>query len=156
MARRLAAAAGVAALVIIAVSLASIASASSHLAEPTTVHVIEHATTDTVVDVGAPGDSTGDILTFHNQVFDAHDQHAVGSDQGNCIRIDPASGSWECRWVTFLKGGQIAVEGQFLDTANTVLPITGGTGIYANARGQMALLSRNGGTEFDFVFHVNP
>ena len=36
-----------------------------------------------------------------------------------------------------------------------VLAITGGTGKYRNARGEMELHSRNpAGTEFDFVFHV--
>jgi len=32
--------------------------------------------------------------------------------------------------------------------------VTGGTGAYANARGQMELKSRAGGTEFAFIFHL--
>jgi allene oxide cyclase len=79
----------------------------------------------------------------------------VGTDQGECVRIDPAAGSWECRWITILQGGSITVEGQFLDTANTVLAITGGMGAYSKARGEMSLLSREGGTKFDFVFDLN-
>jgi hypothetical protein len=119
------------------------------------LHVIEHATTDTVVDIGDPGDSTGDLLTFHNDVYDQSDTTVVGTDQGECVRIDPAAGSWECRWITILQGGSITVEGQFLDTANTVLAITGGMGAYSKARGEMSLLSREGGTKFDFVFDLN-
>ena len=138
-----------------AVGIGSAASAGSGGKGKKDVHVIEHATTDTVVDIGDPGDSTGDLLTFHNDVYDQSDTHVVGSDQGECVRIDPAAGSWECRWITILGGGSIAVEGQFLDTANTVLAITGGTGTYSKARGEMSLLSREGGTKYDFIFDLN-
>lgn len=117
------------------------------------IHVIEHATSDTVTDTGAAGDSVGDILTFANDVFDASDATKVGSDQGYCIRTE-AGVSWECNLTTFLAGGQIVVEGPFYDAADSTFAITGGTGAYRNARGQLQLKSRSGGTEFDFVFHV--
>ena len=118
-----------------------------------TIHVIEHATSDTVTDTGDPGDSVGDVLTFANDVFDASDTTKVGSDQGYCIRV-VAGTSWECNYTTFLARGQITVEGPFYDAADSVFAITGGTGKYRNARGQLQLKSRNGGTEFDFIFHV--
>ncbi len=129
---------------------------SASLAGPgtTTVHVIEHAVTDTVIDTGASGDTTGDLLTFHNSVFDAADKKVVGRDQGQCIRIDPAAGSWECIWTTFLPGGQITVEGPFYDTKNSTLAITGGTVHYQGARGSMRLVSKMGGKEFDFIFRI--
>jgi allene oxide cyclase len=117
------------------------------------IHVIEHATTDATTDTGAPGDSSGDVLTFANDVYDAADAAKVGTDQGYCIRIT-APGSYECNWTTFLARGQITVEGPFFDAADSVLAITGGTGAYRNARGRMELKARNGGTEFDFIFHV--
>ena len=62
--------------------------------------------------------------------------------------------SWECNWTTLLPRGQITVEGPFYDTRDSVLAITGGTGAYANARGQMELKSRANGTEFAFIFHL--
>jgi hypothetical protein len=117
------------------------------------IHVVEHATTDATTDTGDPGDSSGDILTFANDVFDASDSTKVGTDQGYCIRIT-APGSYECNWTTFLEDGQITVEGPFFDTSDSVVAITGGTGAYRNARGQMVLKARNGGTEFDFIFKV--
>jgi len=121
----------------------------------TTVHVIEHAKTDIVIDSDGDGnDSTGDLLTFHNKVYDESDSTRAGRDMGDCIRVDVRRGTWECRWTTFLAGGQITVEGPFYDAENTVLSITGGTGNYANAQGEMELNSRNGGTEFDFIFHL--
>ena len=121
------------------------------------VHVIEHAVTDTVVSPGGgsadkTGNLTGDLLTFHNRVFDPSDTTPVGRDQGSCIRINPADGSWECTWTTLLPRGQVTVEGPYYDTRNSVLAITGGTGAYRTARGQMELNSRNGGKEYDFIF----
>lgn len=120
----------------------------------TTVHVIEHAVTDTPVQSGGKGDKTGNLLTFHNKVFNTADRRQVGRDQGFCTRIVPGA-SYECLWTTFLAGGQITVEGPFLDKANSVLAITGGTGRYRDARGEMNLISRNGGKEFDFIFHLD-
>jgi allene oxide cyclase len=115
-----------------------------------TIHVIEHATTDSV-DV----DEVGHVLTFANDVFDSADATKVGSDQGYCVRV-VAHTSWECNFTTFLHGGQITVEGPFSDTGNTALAITGGTGKYRNARGWMELNYHNPqGTKFDFVFHLH-
>ena len=119
-----------------------------------TIRVVEHATTDAVTN-GKPGDHAGNILTFANKVFNAADTRRVGHDQGSCVRIIVGK-SWECMWTTFLRRGQITVEGPFYDTSNSVLAITGGTGAYRNARGQMKLKYHNpAGTKFDFVFQLN-
>jgi len=141
------------------IAVASIVSASSKhelVTAPMTVKVIEHATTDVVADVGKKGDSPGDILTWHNQVFDGDNAKKVGRDQGECIRINPDEGSWECRWITWVPGGAITVEGPFYDTHDNVIPITGGKGNFANARGTMQIKARHGGTEYAFIFHVLP
>ena len=118
-----------------------------------TITVVEHATTDAVTN-GTTGDDAGNILTFANDVFNAADTRKVGTDQGSCTRIVVGE-SWECLWTTFLPRGQITVEGPFYDTSDSVLAITGGTGAYRNARGQMELKYHNpAGTKFDFVFHL--
>ncbi|MGI8864866.1 MAG: dirigent protein [Solirubrobacteraceae bacterium] len=119
-----------------------------------TVHVIEHAVTDTVVPSGGGADVTGNTLTFHNKVYNRLDKKQVGHDQGFCVRISPAEGTYECMWTTFLAHGQITVEGPFYDKKNSVLAITGGTGAYRSARGEMNLNSRHGGAEYDFIFHI--
>jgi hypothetical protein len=125
-----------------------------HHAAGKTITVVEHADTDAVTNGDPNSDVVGNILTFGNEVFDAADKHKVGTDQGSCTRIVVGS-SWECTWTTFLPSGQITVEGPFSDTGNTVLAITGGTGVYRNARGEMELKYHNPqGTKFDFVFHV--
>jgi hypothetical protein len=66
--------------------LASSASAAN------TINVIEHATTDKVVDVGKKGDSPGDLLTFHNKVYDETDTTGVGTDQGGLRANQPREG----------------------------------------------------------------
>lgn len=120
-----------------------------------TIRVIEHADTDTVIDLGAAGDSIGDLLAFGNPIYDAKNAQQIGRDEGSCIRTNPGV-AWECTWTTILPQGQLTVEGPFLDSgADSVLAITGGTGAYRNARGEMTLHARNlAGTAYDFVFRI--
>ena len=125
-----------------------------HGRQATVIHVVEHATTDLVIDTGPTGDSSGDLLTFANDVFDEANVDKVGRDQGDCIRINVTEGSWECRWITFLKGGAITVEGPFYDTKNSVMVITGGRGTYKGARGSMELKLLPDLSGYDFIFHV--
>ena len=126
----------------------------THGRQATVIHVVEHATTDLVIDTGPTGDSSGDLLTFANDVFDEANVDKVGRDQGDCIRINVTEGSWECRWITFLKGGAITVEGPFYDTKNSVMVITGGRGTYKGARGSMELKVLPDLSGYDFIFHV--
>ena len=120
-----------------------------------TITVVERATTDTVLDLGDPGDTIGDQLAFGNDIFNAGNRTKVGRDQGSCVRTNPGL-AWECSWTTILAGGSITVAGPFYDDLhNSQLAITGGTGKYRNARGVMILHARNDlGTEFDFIFKI--
>ncbi len=148
-ARIMLAAAGISAVVLV-ISLITVSSAAT----VTRIHVIEHATTDVVIDTDGDGaDSTGDLLTFHNELFDAENGVVVGTNQGDCIRIEVGV-SWECRFVNFLEGGSITVEGPFLDAGPSTFAITGGTGVFRDAGGTMRLISNEDGTEFDFIFRV--
>jgi len=114
--------------------------------------LVERATSDTVIDNAPTGDSAGDLLTFANEIYNDNNTTMVGSDNGMCIRT-AVGAAWECIWTVTLSGGQITVEGPFYDTKDSVLAVTGGTGQYTNARGEMALHARNDkGTEYDFVY----
>ena len=136
---------------VLVISFTTVSNAGSRIQR---IAVIEHATTDTVVDLTANGDSTGDLLTFHNDLFDATNTEVVGTSHGDCVRIEVGV-SWECRWINTLEGGSITVEGAFFDAAPSAMAITGGTGAYRGARGSMRLVARDDlGTEFDFVFRV--
>jgi len=124
---------------------------------PRRLTVREHALTDKVTDTGKKGDSPGDLLTWHNPIFNATNTKQIGHDQGDCIRISPHAGTWECRWLTYVAGrGAIMVEGAFFDGRNNTLAVTGGTLEFRNARGSMKLVSRHGGTQYDFVFQLLP
>jgi allene oxide cyclase len=116
----------------------------------TRIHLMEHAVNRAFVDESPAGDSSGDLLTFHNPVFDRTDSRRVGRTHGECTRI-VAGDSWECRWTTFLRGGKLTVEGPFFDTRPSVLAVTGGTGRFRDARGQLRLEARSA-TVFSLVF----
>ena len=160
MRRLLSTAAPLAAVVALVVAVTAAAAGSGggnghrdRHARSRTIAVIEHATTDTTTNTGASGDSVGDILTFANDVFDAADATKVGTDNGYCLRTVKGA-AFECNWTTFLAGGQITVEGPFFDAKDSTLAITGGTGRFRGARGEMELHAREGGAKFAFVFHI--
>jgi allene oxide cyclase len=117
--------------------------------------VVERATSDTVTDLGTKGDSVGDILTFANDIFDQANANKIGSDNGWCART-VAGQAWECVWTVTLGKGQITVEGPFYDNKDSVLAVTGGTGEFAKARGEMALHARDSkGSAYDFSYRLH-
>ena len=118
------------------------------------IKVVERPVGETTVDLPPKGDSVGDLLVFANGVFDAANKTQVGSDQGYCIRTVVGK-SWECFWTLILKGGQITVEGPFLDEGDSLLVVTGGTGKYAGAKGSMKLHPRDATpTGYDFTYDL--
>jgi allene oxide cyclase len=127
--------------------------------DTTTIHVVEHAITDTDQMFHPPADSLGDVLGFHNPVFDAANKHQVGTDNGQCIRtVATGKKEWECFWTAILTAGQITVEGPYYDDGtDTNLSITGGTGEFTGATGWMLLHATGNplGSEYDFVYHID-
>jgi hypothetical protein len=120
------------------------------------IHVVEHAITDTVQEWHQNKMSLGDILGFHNPVYDASNTHQVGTDNGQCTRtVATGKTEWECFWTVVLKQGQITVEGPYYDDGtDTTLAITGGTGAFVQAQGQMLLHATGNpvGSEYDFIY----
>ena len=153
---------GLAAAAVASLALALGGAASASESSHGNLTVVEEALTDTEVpaltaaDVPSP-DTAGAILVFHNELFNKAGTKKVGEDRGDCTRINPDQfakgvGTWECRWTNSLPGGQITVEGPFNDNSDTVVSITGGTGVYSQARGQMLLQSVLVGTDQDYNF----
>jgi len=141
----------------IAPILAGASTISSNAAKsPTVIHVVEHAITDTVQQFHPPNNSLGDVLGFHNPVYNAADTKQVATDNGYCIRtVATGKTEWECTWTTLLPGGNLTVEGPYYDDGtDTTLTITGGTGNYTGAEGAMLLHARGNpvGSEYDFIF----
>lgn len=111
---------------------------------------------DTATDfpVRAEKDSLGDILAFSNPLYDESNTNNVGTSNGVCFRTAVGS-TYECFWTATLPEGQLTVQGPFFDKKDSTLAITGGTGDYDQARGQMAVHARNAaGTEYDFTYTI--
>ena len=122
---------------------------------PTTLTVREHAVNEKVIDLARSGDTAGDLLVFHNPIFNAANTEQVGNDQGECIRTSVGLGAWECHWTTTTRGrGSITVEGPFYDTRDSKVAITGGTGDFRMVRGWLELSAAPGGYRFEF--HLLP
>ena len=118
------------------------------------VKVVERPVGETTVDLGAKGDSIGDLLVFANGVFDSANKTQIGSDQGYCVRTIVGK-SWECNWTLILKAGQITVEGPFMDEGDSLFAVTEGTGKYAGAKGSMKLHPRDAkSTSYDFTYDL--
>ena len=116
--------------------------------------VVERPVGETTVDLGAKGDSIGDLLVFANKVYDAANKTQLGSDQGYCVRT-VVGRSWECFWTLTLKAGQITVEGPFMDEGDSLMVVTGGSGKYAGAKGSMKLHPRDPTpTGYDFTYDL--
>jgi allene oxide cyclase len=118
------------------------------------LELVERALTDATLDLGAKGDSLGDLLTFANPVFDAADKAQLGTDQGFCIRVVTGK-SYECFWTLLLKDGQITAEGPFYDDKDSVMAVTGGTGKYLGAKGALKLHARDAkGSSYQFIYEL--
>src|SRR5258708_18453835 len=131
---------------------------TAQASEQRVIHVVEHAITDTVQEFHPhpPKMSLGDVLAFHNPVYDAADTNQVGNDNGHCIRtVATGKTEWECFWTVFLAQGQITVERPCYDGGpDTILVITDGVCGFIGAQGQMLLHARGNpvGSEYDFIY----
>jgi len=118
------------------------------------ISVVERPVNETTVHRSGDRDTVGDLLVFANKVYDTANKVEVGSDQGYCVRT-VAGKSWECFWTLLLKAGQITVEGPFMDSGDSLLAVTGGTGKYAGARGSLKLHPRDATpTGYDFIYDL--
>lgn len=119
-----------------------------------TIVVVERAVTDTTADTGPAGDSRGDVLAFANPVYDETDTHRVGRDNGSCVRTVVGT-AYDCQWSLSLGNGQLMVQGPFYDARDSSLTITGGTGAWRGAHGEMRLHARDAaGSSYTFTYRV--
>lgn len=96
------------------------------------------------IDIGEPGDSVGDILTFDQPLLDGQDEQ-VGNNSGTCIRTRVAH-SFQCQWTLTLKDGSIQLAGREFDEGASAIVIVGGTGQYSGISGQMESVNNGDGT----------
>lgn len=97
-----------------------------------------------VIDVGEPGDSVGDVLTFDQPLLNQQGKQ-IGTNSGACIRSRVAH-SFQCQWTLTLENGSIQVAGREFDKGLSTIAIVGGTGHYAGITGQMESVNNDDGT----------
>jgi hypothetical protein len=96
------------------------------------------------VDVGATGDSPGDMYVFDQPLLDEYGSN-IGNNSGACIRTRTGH-SLQCQWTLTLDGGTIQVAGREFDQGTSDIAIVGGTGAYAGIHGDMQSTNNNDGT----------
>jgi hypothetical protein len=103
------------------------------------LHLVAKAAQGQFFDVGPSGSSQGDTFVFTNDLLQGN--RKVGEDGGTCTvtRVDPnGAATFQCLGTNSLPGGHITVQGLTMsDTDREVLAITGGTGRYRRAHGEV-------------------
>jgi len=125
-------------------SLAAFTSASAHSSGTPTVQFIAKTTQLTSIDLPPAGFGQGDEVVFHDQLLRGGE--LIGHDGGACQATLVAKGQvpqFQCLVTFVFSGGQVTVQG-LLDIANPAsfrgtFAVTGGTGIYQQARGQATI-----------------
>jgi len=122
-----------------------------------TLVLIEHVTDEQVVDLSDEGDSVGDTLVFSNELYDDQNVNLVGRSHGSCMRTVVGE-SWDCTFTNSMEHGALVVTGPFYDDGTGAFAITGGTGDYAGASGQMCLTAAESSTaespQWEFTFEI--
>jgi hypothetical protein len=133
--------------------------ASGHADKQQTIRVTAVFTEfDPNIDVGAPGFSLGDEVVFSGNLL--QDGKQVGRVGVVCTFVSTANADRveaQCPATAILPGGQITVQGVIVNRAlNWTLPITGGSGRYDRARGEV--VSRDISTptqpQVELTFHL--
>ena len=107
----------------------------------------------TNVDNPPSGDSQGDIIVFTQKLYrDSSQQDKVGSDQAYCVRTIVGKAR-VCTGIFYLKGGTITITGPESSASVHSLAITGGTGDWRGASGEIVLRS-HGPIVDHMTFHV--
>jgi hypothetical protein len=105
-------------------------------------------------------DSPGDVFVFDQKLLAEDQETVIGRNAGFCIRTDPGAVDYsgtdhptlpddplnnygQCSWtLTFLEesgySGSIIVSGREADLGTSVVAITGGTGDFLGAKGELA------------------
>ncbi len=98
--------------------------------------IVDASSGVTEVKLGAPGDTTANMLIFDESLLDESGKN-IGSNSGFCLHTLPGRFS-ECQWTLTLADGTITVAGREASDGTSYIPIIGGSGAYIGASGVMA------------------
>ena len=135
---RLASPAALAAAGALAVGAVSAAPASA--AHPRRLHLVEVQRSSTQIDLGVPGFSPGDRQTIRSDLYTPSGRKAGRLDDDCAITQAGKRPEAVCTFVMTLKGGQLAgafAQDLAASDSGKHQAITGGTGRYAGARGEL-------------------
>jgi hypothetical protein len=135
------------------------ATASGHADKQQTIRVLAVFTEfDANIDVGAAGFSLGDEVVFSGNLLRGGEQ--VGRVGVVCTFVSTANPDRveaQCPTTSILPGGQITTQGTIVNRSlNFTLPITGGSGRYQGAEGQVVArdLSTPTQPQVELTFHL--
>ena len=126
---------GVACIALVGVSAATPPATSSKT--KTFNFVFRFSDADVRVDLGAGGSTTGDTETFTGPVLNDKQTSRVGFGQGHCVITLPNRPLAQCTSSLFFDHGQIATQGPNYFNRPFNHAITGGTGVFRDAAGEM-------------------
>jgi hypothetical protein len=117
-----------------------------------TLQLVAKGGTITPIDLGAKGFGPGDEYVLSDRLYLIG--RRVGRDVGTCTVVT-AEGDAVCDVVLVLRAGQLVVHGLLPATGHAFrLAVTGGTGRYATARGDVLL--RQGETSSSLTVRLAP
>ncbi|MGH9258624.1 MAG: allene oxide cyclase barrel-like domain-containing protein [Acidimicrobiales bacterium] len=127
------------ALLAATLSFASFASARTD--NVTVLHLTSRDVESHFVDIApaGPPPSLGDQAIFSEDLF--RDGHKVGVSGGVCtfVRVEHPPAAAQCVVTARIDGNQLTVQGFTFDQPTNVFAITGGTGRWRNAGGQLVV-----------------
>ena len=128
----------VSAALLAVVSGLAVAQAATAIVAPETIVLMSHTVKDANVNVGDKAFGPGDSFMNLTQLFDETDQTQLGDGHVQCT-VQPGKGWTLCTGAFNITGrGQIVGQGAIRfsqETTSFDVPITGGTGDFANVRG---------------------
>ena len=141
---------------VVAAALLVTPSLASH--KDKTLTLTGKTVTSEQVDVGKPGPSLGDMNVITEDVY--RDGKRVGTSDIQCtvVRLQPPKFEVQCFNTTTLPGGQITSQGIVTSDQIEKTPfqqaVTGGTGVYAGASGQLTV-DEAGDKPAEFTFELS-
>jgi hypothetical protein len=124
-----------------------------------TLRLHERDTGNAFLDLGGKGPSIGDELVGASALTNRAG-HSAGTDNFVCTSVTANDATFQCTVVYALHRGRVTAQGQATITGSHPLfdelfAITGGTGAYQNARGEVRIL-QSAQTHAELTFHLLP
>jgi allene oxide cyclase len=111
--------------------------ASSATSQSLTLVAVDIPKSERYVDLGAKGNGPGDVLFFRETLREGGKR--AGHSEVMCVTVARDVG--RCQGTLFLAGGTLEASGAAHFDARFSLPIVGGTGRYAGARGELQVIA---------------